>query len=247
MSEPVVRLVDVTKRFGDLQVLDGVSLDIHSGEVVALLGPAGSGKSTLCRTINGLETIDTGRIEVLGAPLPSDPIGLAALRERVGMVFQGFNLFRTRTVLDNVTLGPIKVLGLSTDAAHARGIALLTKVGVADQAAKRPTELSGGQQQRVAIARALAMDPAALLFDEPTSALDPEMVGEVMGVVTALAREGRTMLVVTHEMSFARDVASRIVFMDAGVILEDTTPERFFTAPATDRARDFLNRGRSGS
>ncbi len=232
----------VDKHFGDLHVLRDISLSVRAGEVVVILGPSGSGKSTLCRTINGLESIDSGRILVDGSALPRDPRGLAALRADVGMVFQSLNLFPQKTILENVTLGPIRVRHVPVPEAIDRAIALLTRVGLASQADKYPAQLSGGQQQRVAIARALAMDPKVILFDEPTSALDPEMVSEVLDTMAALASEGMTMLVVTHEMGFARRAADRIVFMDGGRILEQNDPETFFTAPRTDRAREFLSR-----
>ncbi len=232
----------VDKHFGDLHVLRDISLSVRAGEVVVILGPSGSGKSTLCRTINGLETIDSGRILVDGTELPSDPRGLAALRADIGMVFQSFNLFPQKTILENVTLGPIRVRHLPPAEAEQRARTLLTRVGLENQSEKHPGQLSGGQQQRVAIARALAMNPKIMLFDEPTSALDPEMVSEVLDTMAALAAEGMTMIVVTHEMGFARRAADRIVFMDEGRILEQADPEAFFTAPRTDRAREFLSR-----
>ncbi|WP_026048547.1 amino acid ABC transporter ATP-binding protein [Actinomyces timonensis] len=235
-----MRISGITKRFGDFTALDNVSLDIRRGEVVAVVGASGSGKSTLCRTINRLETIDEGTIEINGELLPEEGKDLARLRAEVGMVFQSFNLFGHRTVLDNITLAPIKVRRMSRADAEARARELLARVGLADQAAKRPSQLSGGQAQRVAIARALAMDPLAMLFDEPTSALDPEMITEVLDVIRDLATSGMTMLVVTHEMGFARSVADRVVFMDSGRIVEQASPEEFFTSPRTDRARDFL-------
>ncbi|ARD42712.1 amino acid ABC transporter ATP-binding protein [Actinomyces gaoshouyii] len=235
-----MRIIGVTKRFGDFTALDDVSLDIHRGEVVAVVGASGSGKSTLCRTINRLETIDAGTIEINGELLPQEGRDLARLRAEVGMVFQSFNLFGHRTVLDNITLAPIKVRRMDRADAEARAHELLARVGLADQASKRPSQLSGGQAQRVAIARALAMDPVAMLFDEPTSALDPEMINEVLDVIRDLATSGMTMLVVTHEMGFARSVADRVVFMDAGRIVEQSSPEEFFSSPHTDRARDFL-------
>ncbi|WP_269471455.1 amino acid ABC transporter ATP-binding protein [Actinomyces slackii] len=239
---PLVRISEVTKRFGDFTALDGVSLDIRQGEVVAVIGASGSGKSTLCRTINRLETITSGSIIIDGTPLPEEGAELAQLRAEVGMVFQSFNLFPHRTVLDNITLAPINVRGIPKDKAVARAHELLERVGLADQAAKRPGQLSGGQAQRVAIARALAMDPKIMLFDEPTSALDPEMINEVLDVIGDLAATGMTMLVVTHEMGFARNVADRVVFMDAGQIVEEGDPATFFTSPRTERARDFLSK-----
>ena len=240
VQEPLVALKGVNKHYSDLHVLQDIDLDIQPGEVVVVIGPSGSGKSTLCRTLNGLETIDSGTITLDGSPLPAEGKALARLRSNVGMVFQSFNLFAHKTVLDNVTLGPIKVLGLARRAAQEKARELLERVGVADQAGKYPAQLSGGQQQRVAIARALAMNPKIMLFDEPTSALDPEMVNEVLDVMTALAREGMTMIVITHEMGFARRAAHRVVFMDAGRIIEVAEPEQFFTEPGTERARDFL-------
>nr|WP_164983818.1 amino acid ABC transporter ATP-binding protein [Cellulomonas endophytica] len=232
----------VQKHFGALHVLRDIDLSIGRGEVVVLIGPSGSGKSTLCRTINRLETIDSGTITIDGVPLPAEGRALARLRADVGMVFQSFNLFAHKTVLDNVTLGPVKAKGVKPAAAKARALELLDRVGVANQAQKLPAQLSGGQQQRVAIARALAMDPKVMLFDEPTSALDPEMINEVLDVMTSLAREGMTMLVVTHEMGFARRAAHRVVFMDGGQVVEQAEPEAFFTSPRSDRARDFLSK-----
>lgn len=239
---PLVRLSHVTKRFGDFTALDDVSLDIHRGEVVAVVGASGSGKSTLCRTINRLETISSGTIEIDGVPLPEEGRELTRLRAEVGMVFQSFNLFPHLSVLDNITLAPVRVRGQDKSAATKRAQRLLERVGLADQSAKRPAQLSGGQAQRVAIARALAMDPKIMLFDEPTSALDPEMINEVLDVIKDLAVEGMTMLVVTHEMGFARSVADRVVFMDAGQIVEVAAPADFFANPRTERARDFLSK-----
>ena len=239
---PLVRVRNVTKRFGAFTALDDVSLDVHAGEVVVVIGASGSGKSTLCRTINRLETIDSGTIEIDGERLPEEGKELARLRAEVGMVFQSFNLFPHRTVLDNITLAPVRVRRVPRAQAEERARELLKRVGLADQAAKRPTQLSGGQQQRVAIARALAMDPKVMLFDEPTSALDPEMINEVLDVIKDLAASGMTMLVVTHEMGFARSVADRVAFMDGGQVVELAAPEQFFTAPATERARDFLSK-----
>ncbi|MDO4716327.1 MAG: amino acid ABC transporter ATP-binding protein [Propionibacteriaceae bacterium] len=239
---PAVALRGVNKRFGDRLVLSDIDLRIEWGEVVVVLGPSGSGKSTLCRTVNGLESIDSGEIVVNGQSMPHDPKGLAALRAEVGMVFQSFNLFARRTVLENVMLGPIRARGLSAAAARERAGLVLERVGVAEQADKLPAQLSGGQQQRVAIARALAMGPAILLFDEPTSALDPEMVAGVLEVMADLAAGGMTMMIVTHELAFARRVAHRIVFLDAGRIVETGTPADFFTAPRTRRVREFLGK-----
>ncbi|MDO5807113.1 MAG: amino acid ABC transporter ATP-binding protein [Lachnospiraceae bacterium] len=237
----MIELSHVDKHFGQLHVLKDISLSVKKGEVVVIIGPSGSGKSTLCRTINRLETIDSGEIRIDGTALPEEGKKLAELRSQVGMVFQSFNLFAHKTILDNVTIAPIDVLGKSKKEARAEAMELLKRVGVDSQAAKVPAQLSGGQQQRVAIARALAMHPKAILFDEPTSALDPEMIGEVLDVMTALAKDGMTMVVVTHEMNFARRVADRILFMDNGSILEENTPEEFFTNPQTKRAQDFLN------
>ena len=239
---PLVVLEGVNKHFGALHVLRDIDLSVQRGEVVVVIGPSGSGKSTLCRTINRLETIDSGRILLDGRPLPQEGRELARLRADVGMVFQSFNLFAHKTVLENVTLGPIKVRGLSRAQAEQRARELLDRVGVGNQAEKYPAQLSGGQQQRVAIARALAMDPKVMLFDEPTSALDPEMINEVLDVMTALAQSGMTMIVVTHEMGFARRAAEVVVFMSDGSIVEAAPPEQFFTAPRSDRARDFLSK-----
>jgi len=240
--EPLVVLEDVDKHFGELHVLKGISTTVAKGEVVVVIGPSGSGKSTLCRAINRLETIDSGRILIDGAPLPEEGRALAKLRADVGMVFQSFNLFAHKTVLENVTLGPIKVRGLSSADATKRGMELLDRVGVANQADKMPAQLSGGQQQRVAIARSLAMEPKLMLLDEPTSALDPEMINEVLDVMVGLARDGMTMIVVTHEMGFARKAANRVLFMADGAIVEDAPPETFFTKPSSDRAKDFLSK-----
>jgi glutamate transport system ATP-binding protein len=235
-------LEKVNKHFGPLHVLKDIDLEVHAGEVVVVIGPSGSGKSTLCRAINRLETIQSGRILFDGVPLPEEGKDLARLRADVGMVFQSFNLFAHMTVLDNVTLGPVKVRRMKDGAARERAMRLLERVGVADQRDKYPAQLSGGQQQRVAIARALAMEPKVMLFDEPTSALDPEMINEVLDAMTALASEGTTMLVVTHEMGFARRAADRVVFMADGEVVETGTPEQFFTSPASARAQDFLSK-----
>ncbi len=242
MSDPLVVLQDVNKHFGPLHVLQDIDLSVARGEVVVVIGPSGSGKSTLCRTINRLETIDSGTIAIDGAPIPAEGKQLAELRSKVGMVFQSFNLFAHKTVLENVTLGPVKVKGVKKADADKRGRELLERVGIASQADKYPAQLSGGQQQRVAIARALAMDPTVMLFDEPTSALDPEMINEVLDVMTSLARTGMTMVVVTHEMGFARRAADRVVFMDQGRIVEQAAPEQFFSSPESDRAKDFLSK-----
>ena len=241
-GEPLVVLDHVDKWFGDLHVLQDIELSIARGEVVVVIGPSGSGKSTLCRAINRLETIDKGSISLDGQPLPAEGKALAALRAEVGMVFQSFNLFAHKTILENVTLGPIKVRGIKKADADKRAMELLERVGIAHQAKKYPAQLSGGQQQRVAIARALAMDPKVMLFDEPTSALDPEMIKEVLDVMVDLAKQGMTMVVVTHEMGFARTAADRVVFMADGAIVEENTPEEFFTNPQSDRAKDFLGK-----
>ncbi|MEA2386951.1 MAG: glutamate transport system ATP-binding protein [Thermoleophilaceae bacterium] len=241
-SRTLVELRDVNKHFGDLHVLKDIDLTVAEREVVVVIGPSGSGKSTLCRAINRLEPIDSGTIELEGRPLPLEGKGLAELRSDVGMVFQGFNLFSHKTVLQNVMLGPVKVRGRPKAEAERRARELLDRVGVADQADKYPAQLSGGQQQRVAIARALAMEPKLMLFDEPTSALDPEMINEVLDVMTTLARDGMTMIVVTHEMGFARRAAHRVAFMDDGRIVEERPPEDFFTNPQTARAQDFLSK-----
>ncbi len=241
-SAPLVVLDHVDKWFGELHVLQDISLTVARGEVVVVIGPSGSGKSTLCRAINRLETIDKGTIYLDGEQLPAEGKELALLRAEVGMVFQSFNLFAHKTILENVTLGPIKVRKVPKDRAEARARELLERVGVAHQAEKYPAQLSGGQQQRVAIARALAMEPKVMLFDEPTSALDPEMISEVLDVMVELARRGMTMIVVTHEMGFARTAADRVVFMSDGQIVEEGTPEEFFTNPQSERARDFLGK-----
>lgn len=237
---PMIAIHHVNKHFGGLHVLKDVNLEVARGEVVAILGPSGSGKSTLCRTINRLEVIDSGAIAVDGQPLPAEGAALARLRAQVGMVFQSFNLFPHKTILDNVTLAPMKVHKMPRAQAQRQAMALLERVGVADQAHKHPAQLSGGQQQRVAIARSLAMNPKVMLFDEPTSALDPEMVKEVLDVMSDLAASGMTMLVVTHEMGFARRMADRVVFMDKGEIVEVAPPDQFFDAPQNDRTRAFL-------
>lgn len=238
---PIIELRHVDKHFGDLHVLKDVSLTVGKGEVVVVIGPSGSGKSTLCRAINRLETIDSGEILIEGKPLPQEGRELAAMRAELGMVFQSFNLFAHMSILQNVTLGPVEVLGLSKAEAEQRAMGLLDRVGVASQANKVPAQLSGGQQQRVAIARSLAMHPKAMLFDEPTSALDPEMINEVLDVMVDLARQGMTMIVVTHEMNFARRVADRVVFMADGAIVEEGAPDAFFDHPQSQRARDFLD------
>ncbi len=239
---PIVQLTGVNKHYGALHVLNDINLEVTKGEVVVILGPSGSGKSTLCRAINRLETIDDGAIKIDGKTLPDEGKALANLRADVGMVFQSFNLFAHKSILENVTLGPIKVKGVKKEEAKKLAMQLLERVGVANQAGKLPAQLSGGQQQRVAIARALAMKPKVMLFDEPTSALDPEMINEVLDTMVGLAKEGMTMLVVTHEMGFARKAADRVIFMADGQIVEQATPQEFFTNPKTDRAKDFLGK-----
>ncbi|KQV93514.1 MULTISPECIES: amino acid ABC transporter ATP-binding protein [unclassified Streptomyces] len=239
---PLIALTGVNKWYGGHHVLKDINLSVRRREVVVVIGPSGSGKSTLCRAINRLETIDQGTITLDGRPLPQEGRALAGLRAEVGMVFQSFNLFAHKTILENVTLGPIKVRKKNKADAEQRAAELLDRVGVGHQAAKYPAQLSGGQQQRVAIARALAMEPKALLFDEPTSALDPEMIKEVLDVMADLARQGMTMIVVTHEMGFARTAADRVVFLADGQIIEENTPEVFFTHPRSDRAKDFLGK-----
>ncbi|GAA3361447.1 amino acid ABC transporter ATP-binding protein [Saccharopolyspora gregorii] len=241
-DSPMIRMSSVDKHFGSLHVLQDVDLTVPPGQVVVVLGPSGSGKSTLCRAINRLEPIDSGTIEIDGKPLPAEGRALAELRADVGMVFQQFNLFAHKTILENVLLGPIKVRKTDKATAEREALALLERVGIANQAEKYPAQLSGGQQQRAAIARALAMKPKVMLFDEPTSALDPEMVNEVLDVMAGLAAEGMTMLVVTHEMGFARRAAHRVLFMADGRIVEDSTPNRFFDEPESARAQDFLSK-----
>ncbi|WP_328461319.1 amino acid ABC transporter ATP-binding protein [Actinoplanes sp. NBC_00393] len=241
-DEALIVLDKVNKWFGPLHVLQDVDLSVARGEVVVVIGPSGSGKSTLCRAINRLEPIDSGTITFDGQPLAAEGRALARLRSEVGMVFQSFNLFAHKTILQNVMLGPVKVRKEKQTVVRDRAMGLLERVGIANQAEKYPAQLSGGQQQRVAIARALAMQPKALLFDEPTSALDPEMVGEVLEVMTSLAKEGMTMVVVTHEMGFARHAANRVVFMADGQLVEQAAPAEFFANPKSDRARDFLSK-----
>ncbi|MCF3937578.1 MULTISPECIES: amino acid ABC transporter ATP-binding protein [Gordonia] len=238
----MIAMKNVQKHFGDLHVLRDIDFEVPAGQVVVVLGPSGSGKSTLCRTINRLEPVDSGVIEVEGRTLPDEGRDLARLRADVGMVFQSFNLFAHKTILENVTLAPIKVRKKNKADANKRALELLERVGIASQKDKYPAQLSGGQQQRVAIARSLAMDPKIMLFDEPTSALDPEMVNEVLDVMVSLAKEGMTMLVVTHEMGFARKAADRVIFMADGAIVEDSDPESFFSQPKSERARDFLGK-----
>jgi len=241
-APPMIRLHQVNKHFGELHVLKDIELEVTAGEVIVVLGPSGSGKSTLCRAINRLETIDSGIIEIDGQPVPAEGRPLAQLRADVGMVFQSFNLFAHKTILQNVTLAPLKVRKTAKAQAQEQAIELLTRVGIANQRDKYPAQLSGGQQQRAAIARALAMRPKVMLFDEPTSALDPEMVQEVLDVMTELATGGMTMLVVTHEMGFARRAAHRVAFMSDGEIVEDAAPDKFFTEPRSARAKDFLSK-----
>ncbi|MFL6143321.1 MAG: amino acid ABC transporter ATP-binding protein [Labedaea sp.] len=238
----MIKMVEVDKFFGPLHVLKKINLEVPQGQVVVVIGPSGSGKSTLCRAINRLEPINAGSIEVDGRPLPAEGKELARLRADVGMVFQSFNLFAHKTIVDNVLLAPVKVRRESQGEARKTAMELLERVGIANQAQKYPAQLSGGQQQRAAIARALAMRPKVMLFDEPTSALDPEMIKEVLDVMVSLAEDGMTMLVVTHEMGFARNAAHRVVFMADGEIVEDTTPNEFFTAPKSNRAKDFLGK-----
>ncbi|WP_269846856.1 amino acid ABC transporter ATP-binding protein [Desulfobulbus oligotrophicus] len=239
-ADPIIRLHRVTKYFGDFRALSEVSLDVKAGQKVVILGPSGSGKSTLLRTINRLESINAGTIHIDGRNLYGEGEDINRIRMEVGMVFQNFNLFRHKTVLENLTLAPIKLKKMKREQAETLAMALLDKVGMRDRAAHFPVQLSGGQQQRVAIARALAMEPKIMLFDEPTSALDPEMTSEVLAVMMRLASEGMTMVVVTHEMGFAREVADTVVFMDAGAIVEASSPHRFFTSPENPRTRNFL-------
>jgi polar amino acid transport system ATP-binding protein len=241
MTTPMLDYINIVKRFGDFTALTGVSMQVHRGQVVCLIGPSGSGKSTLLRCTNGLELIDGGEIRLEGKPMPRDPSGMRAVRQRMGMVFQNFELFPHRTALANIMSGPLTVLRLSRAEAEQRAIALLAKVGLSDKAASYPVNLSGGQQQRVAIARALAMQPSIMLFDEPTSALDPETIGEVLNVMKQLADEGMTMLVVTHEMNFARRVANHVVVFERGAIIEQGPPTQIFEMPQVARTRDFLS------
>ena len=241
-GEPLVVIDHVEKHFGDLHFLNDINTTVNRGEVVVVIGPSGSGKSTLCRAINRLETIDSGSITIDGERLPEEGAQLAKLRADVGMVFQSFNLFAHKTVLENITLAPIRVKKQSRKAAEGKAMELLDRVGVANQAKKMPSQLSGGQQQRVAIARSLAMNPKLILMDEPTSALDPEMINEVLDVMVGLAQDGMTMIVVTHEMGFARKAADRVLFMADGRIVEEAAPAQFFDHPESDRAKDFLSK-----
>jgi len=238
----MINIDRVSKRYGAFPVLSDCSTSVEQGQVLVICGPSGSGKSTLIKCVNGLEPFQSGRILVDGIEVGDPATDLTALRARVGMVFQNFELFPHLSILQNLTLAQIKVLKRSSAEAEAKALTLLERVGLHSSAAKFPSQLSGGQQQRVAIARALAMDPIAMLFDEPTSALDPELVGEVLTVIRGLARDGMTMLVVTHEMRFAREVGTRLLFMDSGRVIEDAPPETFFRRPETDRAREFLTR-----
>lgn len=237
-----IEVRDLHKYFGDNEVLKGIDFTVAEGEVVCVIGPSGSGKSTLLRCVNRLEEPTSGTVIVEGIDITDPEVDLDAVRSRIGMVFQSFNLFSHLTIEQNITLGPVKVRRESKAVARERAMQLLDRVGIASQAGKYPAQLSGGQQQRAAIARALAMQPKAMLFDEPTSALDPEMVGEVLDVMTSLAREGMTMIVVTHEMGFARKAADRVVFMADGQLVEQAAPAEFFANPTSDRAKDFLSK-----
>jgi len=239
--DEVIRVEGLTKSFGDHQVLRGIDCSVKASEVVCVIGPSGSGKSTFLRCLNGLEEASGGRVLVRGISVHDNDTDIDTLRSEIGMVFQRFNLFPHKTVLDNITLAPTKVRGVSEEEARQRAHDLLVKVGLLEKIDAYPNQLSGGQQQRVAIARALAMQPAIMLFDEPTSALDPEMVGEVLSVMQTLAEEGMTMMVVSHEMGFARRVANRVLFMDEGVLVEEGTPEEVFDAPREERTRRFLS------
>ena len=238
---PIIEIKNAVKNFGAVRALRGVSLDVAVGEVVLIIGPSGSGKTTLLRCVNRLEQLDSGSILIEGQSVTDPKSDIRLIREKVGMVFQSFNLFPHLSVLDNITLAPMEVLKMPKEEAHAKAKELLAKVGLSDKVAAWPEQLSGGQQQRVAIARALAMSPKVMLFDEPTSALDPEMIKEVLDVMTDLANEGMTMLVVSHEMGFARAAADRIIFMDAGQIVEEAPPETFFSSPREQRTKDFLS------
>ncbi|MBB1535248.1 amino acid ABC transporter ATP-binding protein [Leptotrichia sp.] len=238
----MIKIKNLEKTYGDLKVLKGISTDIKEGEVISIIGPSGSGKSTFLRCINRLEEPTDGEIDIEGENIVSPKVDINKIREKVGMVFQHFNLFPHKTVLENITIGPIKLKKVSQEEAEKIAISLLDKVGLADKKDVYPNKLSGGQKQRVAIARALAMNPKVILFDEPTSALDPEMIGEVLEVMRDLAREGMTMIVVTHEMGFARTVANRVFFMDQGTILEDGSPKEIFDNPKEERTKEFLDK-----
>ena len=240
-AKPIIRIESIYKFFGSLAALDNVCLEVFPGEKVVVIGPSGSGKSTLLRSINQLETVDQGRIVVDGMDVAAPGTDINKVRMELGMVFQSFNLFRHKTALENLTMAPIKLKKVPKEEAEKQALVLLDKVGIKEKADNYPAQLSGGQQQRVAIARALAMNPKIMLFDEPTSALDPEMIGEVLEVMTKLAREGMTMVVVTHEMGFAREVADRVVFMDGGKIVETGTPQHFFESPEHPRTKKFLD------
>lgn len=236
-----IHVVDLVKSFGDLNVLNGISEEVYEGEVVVVIGPSGSGKSTFLRCLNRLEEFQSGTVIVDGYEISDKKIDINKVRENIGMVFQQFNLFPHMTVLENITMAPTQLKIMTKEEADARAMELLERVGLAEKAEAYPKQLSGGQQQRVAIARALAMNPDIMLFDEPTSALDPEMVGEVLAVMKELAKQGMTMVVVTHEMGFARDVADRVIFMADGVVVEEGTPEEIFGNPQNDRTKEFLN------
>ncbi|MGE5507519.1 MAG: amino acid ABC transporter ATP-binding protein [Chitinophagales bacterium] len=238
----MIKVVDLHKKFGSLHVLKGITQHVEAGEVVVVIGPSGSGKSTFLRCLNRLEVPTSGEVYIEGVKVTDDQASLRAIREEIGMVFQRFNLFPHMSVLNNITLAPIKVRGLKRPEAEERAYALLERIGLRDKASAYPEQLSGGQQQRVAIARALAMQPKIMLFDEPTSALDPEMIGEVLDVMKNLAREGMTMVVVTHEMGFAREVADRVIFMDEGVVVEENTPDNLFSNPQEERTKAFLSK-----
>ncbi len=241
-GKTLIEIKNLEKQFGKLQVLKGISIDVHQGDVLAVIGPSGSGKSTFIRCINQLETPTAGQVIFEGMDLTGKKVDLDKMRQKIGMVFQNFNLFNNMTVIDNITAGPIKVLGVSKEEAENQAMELLVRVGLSDKAKEYPIKLSGGQKQRVAIVRCLAMKPDIMLFDEPTSALDPEMVREVLDVIRDLAHEGMTMIVVTHEMGFAREAANRVVFMDDGVIMEENEPQAFFANPKNPRLKDFLSK-----